>query len=343
MISTLLAAAFTFTATATGVEKGTPLEFMFAAADTDRDYETVFLIDEPIDSFLSRLEKAGIPRGKPTDQRACRLWPVGVPLKLEPAPDTFVETDMPEGLTLGEIIYTGGTRFESGCPEAVSNMPSAVFSLYTLAQSPILFNGIYEQGVVYGAHKVKQTLKKGDKKTFRLIWDEKSKPLTLNLSFHKGNLKENLTKLKDSAVNRELDVLVEFSDDLTVIEATAVAQALATVDSSRVKINGRKDGDFFFRAFLPLVKWRDRQERLTQPFEIHLGSPNKVLFIEEDWTVEGTDPKLTEKAIDYESMKDHPQTDTVFFYARKDTTLGELKALLKNLPKTVINHYVYWE
>ena len=41
MLSILfVAASLSFSATATGVEKGTPIEFLFAGKDTDRDYET---------------------------------------------------------------------------------------------------------------------------------------------------------------------------------------------------------------------------------------------------------------------------------------------------------------
>ena len=101
MISALLAAVLTFTATATGVEKGTPLEFMFACKNTDRDYETMFVIDGTVDEFWKGIEKAGIPRGQPIDRTRCRLWPVGVPLRLEPGLDTFVDSEMPEGLPLG--------------------------------------------------------------------------------------------------------------------------------------------------------------------------------------------------------------------------------------------------
>ena len=60
MLCSLIAAALTFTATATGVEKGTAVEFFFAGKNTDRDYETMFLLDESIDSFCSKLEKARV-------------------------------------------------------------------------------------------------------------------------------------------------------------------------------------------------------------------------------------------------------------------------------------------
>ena len=84
MIAALLAASLTFTATATGVGKGTPLEFVFVGKDSDRDYEAMFIVDEPLPVLCQRMEQAGLPRGRPTDQASCRLWPVGCALTFDP-------------------------------------------------------------------------------------------------------------------------------------------------------------------------------------------------------------------------------------------------------------------
>lgn len=343
MLSILFAASLTFTASATGVEKGTPLEFMFASETTDRDYETMFLIDGSIKSFFDKLDKCGFPRGTSIDVRKCNLWPVGVPVKLEPALETFVESDLPDGMSLGEIIFTAGERLPSGTPDAAQNMPGAVFAFYSMSQSPFLFNGLYDQGVIYGAHKVKKTLKKGEKIKFTVAWDEVTKPQYVEIIFDKTNIKDKLFDLRALAQKGEVVVCVGFDDNLLVSDARAIANSLSTIDSVRVKINGRRPGDFFFRAFLPLVKWRERQERLTQPFEVTIGECDKVVFIEEDWSGEGTDPKLTEKVIDYKQMSEHRQTDTVFFYAQATDTVGRLKKSLAKVPVSVHNHYVYCE
>jgi len=343
MNSILLAAAFTFTATATGVEKGTPLEFLFAGINTDRDYETMFLLDSPVDTFLSDLEKAGFPRGVPTDSRTCQLWPVGAVVNVKPDILTSVDRELPEGVPAAPFIYTGGTRFVSGTADAATNMPASVMSLYSLSQSPFVYNGIFEQGVVYGSHKAKIQLKKGERYTFTLSCDPATLPLTFDCLFTSENVTAKFKELKEHAKEREISVQVRFSDDLTVNEATAIATALSTIDSPRVKINGRADGALFYRAFLPLVKWTSRQDRLTQPFEIHLGKSPRILFIEEDWSGEGNDPKLIEKVISYKQMSSYDRTDTVFFYVQKDTPVKIVQDELKKLPKSVINHYVFCE
>ena len=340
MVSAILAASLSFTATATGVEKGTPVEFVFAGRNTDRDYESMFLIEDSVDGFCAKLENAGLPRGRPTDSTACRLWPVGRSLKFEPSISSFIDGKMPEGLAVSDPIYTGGTRLIDGSCDAGTNMPASVFSIYSLSQSPIVYNGIYDQGVVYGSFTAGRTLKKGERVSFTVSWDAETLPRSIHLTIRPGNSAEVLRRLKDESAKGELDVLIGFDETLSIAEATAAANALAMIDSSRVKINGFTN--IFYRAFLPLVRWLDRKERLTQPFELTLGNPDKLVFIEEDWTVEGVDPKLTPVEIPFETAKAHPRTDTCFIFAEPETPLSRvLRAKEKLREANIKNWYVF--
>ena len=340
MILGILAASLTFTATATGVEKGTPVEFVFAGRNTDRDYETMFLLEEPVDGFCARLEQKGLPRGKPVDASACRLWPVGCNLRFDPPISTFVAGKMPEGLPDGSPIYTGGTRLRGGGCEANTNMPASVFSIYSLPQSPVVHNGIYDQGAVYGSFTAAKALKKGERVAFTVSWDERSMPRPLHVTIRPGNAREVFGLLRRESGKGDVDVLVGFDESLTVAEATAAANALATIDSPHVKINGCTN--VFYRSFLPLVKWLDRKERLTQPFELTLGEPDKLLFIEEDWSVEGDDPKLTPREISFADVVRHPRTDTCFIFADKDTRISRIVSTMKSLKGgKIANWYVF--
>lgn len=344
MISILFAASLSFTATATGVEKGTPIEFLFAGKDTDRDYETMFVLDEPVGDLCARLEKAGLPRGRATDRRACVLWPVGCRIQIEPALSRFVETKWPEGLSPAEFIYTGGTRNEKGGVVASDEMPLAFCTLYSLAQSPIVFDGVYPQGDVYGAHTAKVTLEKGARQTFTISWDEKTLPRHLDVTFAPGTAAQRLGEIRAAAQRGALEVLADFDPSLTVREATQIAQALAVIDTVSVKLNGRRDGRLFFRAFLPPVSWRDRQQRLTQPFELTLGldGADTLVFVEEDWTVEGNDPKLTPKTISFDAAKEHATTDTCFIFAASTETLARLYTAMRKLKGVpILNWYVF--
>jgi len=344
MILSVLAAAFTFTATATGVEKGTALEFVFAGSNSDRDYESMFLLETPLAEFCKAIERAGLKPGHPVDPAACRLWPVGCPVNISPALDEFVKSELPEGQKLGRIIYTGGSRGSNNCVIAATEMPSSVLSLYTLDQSLFLYNGIYEQGDVYGSHTVAKTLKKGEKFKFTLTWDDSERPQSLKLVARPGNGAEIIKALKSAAEKAETDAEVAFDGQLTVAEAAQTAQALAVVDSVRVKVNGHAPGSLFYRAFTPLVKWLDRKERLVQPFELTLGNPDELVYIEEDWSVSGDDPKLTPRKIPFAdtSAAKYARTDTCFVFAKPDTKLEAIyQAMDKLKGSSIRNWYVF--
>lgn len=339
--SVLLSATLTFTATATGVEKGTAVEFAFAGKDSDRAYETMFLLDDTVDGFCEKLEMAGVPRGKPTDPAACRLWPVGCQLSFEPPLETYIAGKMPEGLPPAIPIYTGGTRLADGRCDAGTNMPLSVYSHYTLAQSPIVCNGIFNQGLVYNSFTAAKTLKKGTRVTFTVSGDAKSMPRPIHLTVRPGSGVELVKRLREESDKGDIDVLLGFADELSVAEATALSAAVASVDSTRVKLNGCSN--VFYRSFLPLEKWRDRRERLVQPFELTIGEPDDTLvFIEEDWSVEGDDPKLTPKFISFSDAVNHPRTDTCLIYASPTTTVGRVTAAMRKLRDSkVLNWYVF--
>lgn len=336
----LIAAALTFTATATGVEKGSAVEFAFAGKGTDRDYETMFLLDDTVDAFCAKLEKAGLPRGKPTDNATSRLWPVGCTLKFEPSLSTYIDGRMPDGLPDSDPVYTGGTRLPDGRCEAGTNMPLAVFSIYTLAQSPIVYNGIYGQGLVYNSFTARQQLKKGERVTFTVSWDENSMPKPLHLTAKPGKAVELINRLKAESEKSDLDVLLGFDGEMTVAEATAVASAVATLDSSHIKFNGITN--IFYRSFLPLVKWRDRKERLVQPFELTIGEPDTLVAIDEDWTVEGLDPKLTPREIPFADAVKYNRTEVCLIYANSETKVSRILQAMKKLgDKRIKNWYVF--
>ncbi len=345
MISALLAASLTFTATATGVEKGTPIEFLFAGRDSDRDYETMFLLDEPLGELCARLEKAGLPRGRAPSVADCVLWPVGCTASFSPAMSEFIETKWPDGVSPAPFVYTGGTRDGKDAPVAGDVMPLSFCALYTIAQSPFVFNGIYPQGVVYGAHLAKVGLKKGERRTFTVTWDEKSAPRRLELSFTPGAAAGRIKEIQAAAAAGEVEVLADLDPSLTVDEATKIAQALAVVDSPRVKVNGRRAGRLFYRAFMPKVSWRERLQRLAQPFELTVGETpdaDTLVFVEEDWNVDGDDPKLTPKKIPFADAKKHERTDTCFLFAPKGMTLGRIYSAMEKLGGAkILNWYVF--
>lgn len=346
MIAALfLSASLSFTATATGVGKGTPLEFVFADRNTDRDYETMFLLDESVADFCRRLERAGLPRGMPTDAVSCRLWPVGCPLTFSPSLDKYVETSLPDDLPAAPPIYTGGSRDNKGEPIAATEMPASAFSVYTLAQSPIVHDGIFEQGRVYGRHLAAVELKKGTKVTFTVTWNAEDMPRHLDVTVTSTNAAETLSLLRRESEGRELDVTVAFDPEMKVSDARAAAVALSRIDSRRIKLNGRADGSLFYRAFVPEPEWTNRAARLVQPFELTISATSETfVFIEEDWSVEGDDPKLTPKEISFGDAAKYAKTDTCFIFAAPEERLKRIMESVSRLNSSPVRTwYVFTE
>lgn len=336
----------TFTARATGVDVGTPIEFFLAGSDSDRDYETMFLLDDSISNIVKAVEKSHMPIGRPIDVRNCYLWPMGSAVELQPPVTRYIESRPTDAVpSYPPYVLTGGERSSNGVFSADAEMPKAFFALYNCPQSVLQFNGSFPQELVYGCHVCTNRLVKGTPISFKLLWSGTPMPQTKRVTLSAGQSTDVLKEIKDVSASAELDVLVEFADNVTIAEATTFAAALSVIDSPAVKINGRPRNGLFYRSFLPLVKWTDRQQRLTQPFEIRVAASGDftVTFIEEDWSGEGSDPKLTPKTISIRDMTKHPLTNTVFFFAPKSLQVGQLKKILQQLPDQIMTHYVFGE
>lgn len=337
----------TFTATSTGIGAKTPVEFFLAGKGSDRDYETAFLLEDSVEELAAALEKGGLPRGKPLSQAACQLWPVGQNVTLTPPPSAFLDSTPPEGVeAFPPVCYTGGARDKNnGRIEAETEMPKAVFALYDCPQSLFLYSGIFPQEVVYGRHVLTNALAKGERRSFTISWETRPSYRALDLELRPDNATALLETLKRESASGDVVVRVSFGSDVSLAACAAFANALAVVDSPHIKINGFKDGNLFYRAFLPLVKWRDRKERLVQPFEVTLDADGhaKAVRIAEDWNVEGLDPKLTVHPVTFEEMANYPMTDTALFFAPKTIPFRFVQDILKKLPKTVRVFYVFGE
>ena len=322
----------TFTAVSTDCGLDAPLEFLFVGPDSDRAYEALFVTEASVAEIADAFKKAGIPLGSPFSLEKCRFWPVGPELKVEPSLKSFLKET--RGETTPSVLYTGGTRDANGVPEAQTNMPSAVFALYNF--------------------KPAVKIPKGEKRSFTFTWTGQSAAEHIELTFKPGESGEALRSLKSKSEKGEIDVFCDFSPEMTLAEAQAVSSALATVDSVRVKINGTKEGRFFFRAYIPLEKWRDRRERLAQPPEVHFLADGslKVVEIREDWSdPDSVDPKLTPVDHIFKSSADAAKkagslvgkTNTILMLAPPDTKLSRLYDFKKSVTQEVLNWYVFQE
>jgi len=343
----------TFTAASTGCGVATPLEFLFVGPDSDHDYEALYTTDATVAEIADAFDKAGIPRGRPYDLAGCRLWPSGVPLKIEPALDTLVAETTGAGFP--SVVFTGGSRDASGAPEAATNMPCAVFAFYNMAQALVQFGDSLEQSPTYGRFKPRKSPPKGERQTFTISWDGASQPVAVELAVAPGKTAAAIASLREkSAAGASLDVLCDFSGDLTVREASEAARALSVVDSPRVRVNGVKPGQLFYRAYLPLEAWRDRANRLAQPPEVRFGADGSVKVVEivEDWSDPGMeDPRLTAKEHPCADLAEAAKTASrlaaktysMLVFASADMKLSRIHELRRLVDGDVQSWYVFAE
>ena len=345
----------TFTAASTDCGVDAQLEFLFVGPSSDRAYEAMFVTDDPISEIVAAFDKAGIPFGKALDPSRCRIWPVGKRLHIEPDFKTFVEDHM--NAPLPPIVFAGGLKDAKGEHLAFTQMPQALFALYSCPQSPILFDDSMEQSATYGRFTPLVKIPKGEKRTFTFSWKGGEDYVSKTLKLAKGSAAKEAIKnliLEAKEAKLSFDVLCDFAPDMTLKEAIDAANALQLIDSPKVKINGFKGSQLFYKAFLPQVKWRDRKERLAQPPEVRFCTNGtfSVTQVLEDWSDEDSlDPKLSLKTAEYadisvaaiEAMKLVGKTSTMFFYAKDDTPLGRLYDFRSKLPHEGLNIYVFDE
>lgn len=345
----------TFTATATGCATNAPLEFMFVGPNSDRDYEALFVTDASLADIAAACAQAGFPPGHPVDAKACVFRACGETVELSPGPADFLVDAQRPGAALPDAIYTGGARTETGALLAGQTMPAAFFALYDCGQSPLQFDEVLDQSRSYGRFLPKRAFKKGERRAFTLKWSgtPNVREKTLNLS--PETARRELDDFSRQATNGVWNVLAAFDGSFTVRQAVAVAKALEAIDSPAVKINGVREGQFYFRAFLPLPQWRDASLRLAQPPEVHFGKEDalSVTHFLEDWSLPGaTEPKLTAATRSFSKVEDAAayaldlvgKSQTMLLYASPAEKLRRLYEFRRAVAgDAVLNWYVFAE
>ncbi|MBO7309344.1 MAG: hypothetical protein J6V38_06915 [Kiritimatiellae bacterium] len=342
--------SFDVVSTDCGVD--TEIEFLFVGPNSDHDYESMFKTVAPVSEIADAFAKAGFPLGSPMSTDGCRFWATGDEVIMEPAFTNLVK-DL-RSKNQPRMIFTGGSRNAKGEADAAKEMPEAIFALYNLSQSLILFDDFFDQSATYGRFKVAQKIPAGEKRriTFKYVSDTAHRKETVKIG--DTNLVELANHLKAKSAGASLDILCDFDPKTTLKSARDAARLLQMLDSRKIKINGVKEGQLYYKAYLPLEKWRDRKERLAQPPEVRFAADGSISVteIKEDWSDENSlDPKLTpvEKryadpqaaasAVDAVASK----VFTVFFYASENSEIGRIFEFRKKLKTPKLNIYVFTE
>lgn len=294
-----------------------------------------------------------------------------------PISDLLQDTNPQEPLVGKDgIVFTGGKWADGGCMTD-TNMPCSVVSLYNDFSTVFDLPARVGQSEVYGRLSTKARFPKGA--LFEFIFrpllpaDGKARMMPLDLNVQKTSdgllcevkdkqgkelkklpLKETILWLRSqSEKGREPYITIAMDEKMTLSQAVEYAKVFSMLDGKGLKLDGKPKGGVYPMAYLPQEKWHERKDRVPQPFELHVSRnaegkiQRRLTFIEEDWNVEGLDPKLTPKDYPFQEWSEFAplvkkvggpdnKVNLLFIYGPADMPLGELlpgaRAVSKKLP-----------
>lgn len=353
----------TILAEATGLKVEETVEFFAIDSAWDRAYESLFVLPADVGELAAALEKAGLPRGRAVSERAVRIWPQGEPVSLSvrraggkdarPYWEHLVDSraaDLPP-LSETELLYAGGAEPARGF---------SFFSAYSHNESLLQLDGRHEQSAVYGRFRPKTAWKPGELFELVLSWRAEPRVAERVVTLGAGtDLAAEIAALRTACAGRDAYVRLAFSNDVALARAVACARAFKLLDGGALKMNGFADGEFYYGAFLPEEKWRKREGRIFQPFEIRFaraadGSWKKTFtLVEEDWSGDGDDPALVPHETAFADWAEVPalmekggqqasKIAVAFLYAPADAPVSVLKSALALRPR-ITTFYVFQE
>lgn len=353
---------------ATGLATSEPAEFFAIGPLSDRAYESMFVMAASPADIANGIEAIGVPRGVAPDPQGARTWPQGEKVSLTavaldgsrrriPFSELLDDRRKEEGGILASpLVYTGGLRDGRGVPVAATNVPCAVFALYTSPQSLLQLDGAFDQSAVYGRFCPKERLPMGGLYELEISWDGVSRVSDKTVVVTPENAAAVLEGLRAESANRDVFVRIAFGESVTVEQAGDVARAFSLLDGHGVKMNGVADGQFYYHSFLPDPEWRRREGRIFQPFEIRVA-PNgarSFTFVEEDWSGDGLDPALKPHTTAFAQWRDvlpliaktgeqGAKVNVAFIFAPKATPVSSLSPVVAALSPRISTFYVFGE
>ena len=336
-------------AEASGHKADATVEFALIGPLSDRAYESLAVTVATPGDIARAIELSGCAAGRCIGGLKNQFWPYGnrftVSFRELPCSDDapylpvsglLAEHDPANSLLpSASVIFTGGRRGADGSYLADTNMPSSVFSLYNADDTIFDLPVVCGQSEAYGRIKTAKALKQGALIEFRFLpvrvdgGSYSAKKFTLEIASDDGALEFRLSgrgvatkggadavlNLLRAEAGKGYDVYLDavFDSGLTVAQAAKAAALFAMLDGNGLRMDGTMNGRIYYQAFLPKERWRIREGRNPQPFELHLSRnasgalDRKLVFIGEDWSGEGLDPKLDVREYPFSDWKQLPQ------------------------------------
>lgn len=354
----------------TGMIPGDPLEFFVISEKSGHDYEALMISFARPSNIALALEKMGLESIGPVDPDVHRFWPrgdrvaasfvfadpEGAGLREEPAeffciwkgdpmpPLPWVFTGaplLPSRENEGAMVFAPD-EFGPNSIASTFNLRATVFDLPLQGTK----TGVYGEFLLNPEWKLAEgapmilKLRPAPRESYP---EEKS--LTLQVTPEEHTLlglepftTRDLAEVGSLLNSREKEIhflTTDFSGDLTLKQATARAQEIQLLEKhvESIRIEPPVDGQVFFQSFVPDPRFRDRQNRPSQPLELHLeGETAAAVELEEVWG-NSREPAIVETRTVLQSPEawtsfveeqENPRS-VLFLFGPADTTLREMR------------------
>ena len=160
---------------------------------------------------------------------------------------------------------------------------------------------------------------------------------------------------KLAAAGQDAYVTLHVDDAMTLKGARAFYEVVRSMDvENGIRVEPPPEGHLFYRAFFPDEEWRDRENRLGRPWELHVekgaqGLSGRLILPADD--IDDNDGKgdLTFPVKSADEMakvlaeKSDRWSQTVYIFAPDDVRYGDLMAFVRPSMKTHSTMYIFPE
>ena len=375
---------------ATGIAPTDALEFFVAAHSSGKDYESLALTWAMPSDVHKALEFIGLKPGRPINFETNHHWTRGPRVSMTfnweektiAAEELVIDTETKSPIPATGMVFTGSFRHtdDDGKTWYAADVvdSKAIAPNYNDPVAVLDMPGRLSQANVYGFQRPnpKFTFKQGQPLTITLQPAKDavtSRDLKIVAFIDNGKLRyavrENGALLASSdnlpQLVSEIAKLVDGKTDLftssDIGETTRVEDArkmyavlMSMEQDHGVKLDPPASGQLFHRAFFPNDAWRNREERLGEPWELFLERADGKLTARLERYVERFGPDVDNK---HELQKWGPKspgefaevvnknesqwTKAIFVYPPADLTYGELMHWVRPVLETYPRVFVF--
>lgn len=346
-------------AEACGLHIGYEIEYLLAGHLSDRSYESLAIAWANPSDVAKAFKQLNISPGIPANVN--KSMPIARGERFTVTIEAVDGTIPP----LNQLLTINDPRMKDllikGFPwvgdKAIDDtMPAAILACYTERYSAFGLPFWAEKGSVYGSWRIAYEIPLGTPLIFTFTHvptiDGTPRVVHKTLQVTPETLAaptDFLKELKDICSDeRDIFLTLAPSPSLTVGQMRGIANiVLAAEKQGGFTIDAPSSGSVAIKAFQPNPTWLKREDRLYQPWEVSITqTPNGYNYtltqIEEDWSGEGIDPKLTPKSYPFKQWQElmplihsldtqDGKMNTLFFIVPSTLPLRELSLGIKSV------------